>query len=269
MNAGTRPLGVTLLAALASAAMLPPSRCEASARYSFTDLGRTTNSRLIFTADGLVDPVPLSPGSLTRSSDGGYFFTLKHLDYGIQRTYASFEGGAPVPIPNLSPTPNTYAFAVNTSGVFVGMSSSREIDSQQGIAISFTMDGGTKPIAVPFGDSIGVAYGINDANQIVGTYNHNYNGGRGFLTEGQSTWDLNTLVDTYDQFLITGASDINASGQILARAFDSKDQVDHYLLLTPQAAPVPEPSTLLLVAAGVTFGIFRKKVLRACPFAAF
>ena len=123
-----------------------------------------------------------------------------------------------------------------------------------GTAFSFTIDGGSKAVLVPYLDSDATALGINEAGQIVGTVFHGASSA--FLTDGQSSWDLNTLVGPGGEFLLTSASDINDLGQIVGRSFDMRDDTDHFFLLTPTATP--EPSSILMFALGVSaYGLRR------------
>ena len=89
------------------------------------------------------------------------------------------------------------------------------------------------------GSSLSFAYGINDADDIVG-----YDNGVAFLYQGSGLIDLNTLISPTSGWFLQAARDINNNGQIVG--YGTHDGQHHAFLLNP----VPEPSTTVLAALG-------------------
>jgi probable HAF family extracellular repeat protein len=105
---------------------------------------------------------------------------------------------------------------------------------------SFLLSGGVlTPLSVP-GSTSTEAYGINDAEQILGTYYDANNVRHGFLLSGgsYSTLDPPGSIRTF-------AFGINDAGAIVGEYGDAAGNVHGFL-----ATPIPEPSTLLLLAIG-------------------
>jgi probable HAF family extracellular repeat protein len=135
---------------------------------------------------------------------------------------------------------DTFLYGINSSGQILGF----YIDAQH-LGYNFLLSGGTYNILdLPgtLSNPAGGAVGINDADQIVGRYgdgrtSHGFVYSDGSLT----TLDPPGSLETY-------ATGINDAGQIVGWYGDSAG-VHGFL-----ATPVPEPSTLLLLAAA-TFGL--------------
>jgi len=90
------------------------------------------------------------------------------------------------------------------------------------------------------------ASAVNDLGQAVGTSSLANGESHAFLYTGGQTFDLNNLIPLLGNWTITGAGNINDDGRILATAVTG--QVDHIVILVPEA--VPEPSSL---AIGILF----------------
>jgi len=103
----------------------------------------------------------------------------------------------------------------------------------------------------PTGSDGASALGVNSAGQVVGSYSVNFNGipgsgeFRGFLYENGNAVDLNSLIDPASGWHVDWASAINDRGQIAANGCNGFGCTA--LLLTP----VPEPSTVLYLVAGL------------------
>jgi hypothetical protein len=144
----------------------------------------------------------------------------------------------------------TSASAVNSSGTYVGTAYGQLANGYLGAAFMFTRSGGAQAVPTPYA-GLSSALSINDAGLIVGiSGGPSVSYGRAFLSDGKSSWDLNTLTDPGKDFLLTSATDINDRGQIVGTALDTANTSVsvHYYLLTPSATP--EPSSLLLLATG-------------------
>jgi probable HAF family extracellular repeat protein len=84
-----------------------------------------------------------------------------------------------------------------------------------------------------------------------------------FLYSSGTMQDLSSLVSAENDWILQYASGINDLGQIVGRMNNrSTGQTDAFLL-TPDAAPVPEPSTMLLLGGGIAGLAFwrRKKTM--------
>jgi probable HAF family extracellular repeat protein len=92
---------------------------------------------------------------------------------------------------------------------------------------------------------IGSAVAINDYAQVVGS-----SGGAAFLWENGTMYDLNTLLVGGSGWMLSEATAINNVGQIVGSGLINGEI--HGCLLTP----VPEPTTLLILALG---GLFLRK----------
>jgi probable HAF family extracellular repeat protein len=74
--------------------------------------------------------------------------------------------------------------------------------------------------------------------------------------------DLNSLVSGTD-LVLYNAQDINEKGQIVGNAYTADGHTSVAFLLTPDAAPVPIPAALPLLASGLAaLGVFRRRFLR-------
>ena len=94
------------------------------------------------------------------------------------------------------------------------------------------------------GSSVSHAYGISGSGQVVG-YADTPTGVHGFLYNGSTMIDLNTVIDPSSGWTLGFATAINDLGQIVGSGTNSLGQA-HAFLLTP----VPEPTTLCLLALG-------------------
>ncbi len=128
------------------------------------------------------------------------------------------------------------AFDINNFDVVVGDSTT---DGPNGVRPFIYSAGEMKQLPLPANALNGSAYRINDAGWVVGGYlpmgdSH----GRAWVNDGHEVYDLNSLIPAADQaqWIINGATDINASGQILVHATKPSDlQTIYTLILTPTA----------------------------------
>ena len=128
------------------------------------------------------------------------------------------------------------AWDINNLDVVVGDSTT---DGPNGERPFIYSAGEMKQLPLPANALNGSANRINDAGWVIGGYlpmgdSH----GRAWVNDGHEVYDLNTLIPAADQaqWIINGATDINASGQILVHATKPSDlQTTYTLILTPTA----------------------------------
>ncbi|HUV38116.1 MAG TPA: PEP-CTERM sorting domain-containing protein, partial [Planctomycetota bacterium] len=99
------------------------------------------------------------------------------------------------------------------------------------------------------------AYGINDNGQIVGySMSSDPLGAHAVIWENGIITDLNSvIVNLPDNVIVVQAQDINNYGVIVATCSVPTGEgyrYTHACILTPVQTPIPEPATMLLVAAG-------------------
>lgn len=126
------------------------------------------------------------------------------------------------------------AHDINNFDVVVGDSAT---DGQDGGMPFIYSAGEMRQLPLPVGASSGSADRINDAGWVVGSFSLNGHS-RGWVFDGHEPYDLNGLIPAADQaqWVIIGASGINASGQILVSARKPGEEFfSHALILTPQA----------------------------------
>jgi probable HAF family extracellular repeat protein len=94
------------------------------------------------------------------------------------------------------------------------------------------------------GGSSSIAHGINDSGQVVGWADTSGGNWHAFLYSNGAMADLNALVPA-SGWTLENANAINDSGQIVGYGINPSGSTDAFLL-----TPTPEPSTLVLLAAG-------------------
>lgn len=104
---------------------------------------------------------------------------------------------------------------------------------------------------LPGGPDYSVAYGINDAGQVVGV-SSGATGVRAFLWSGGVLQDLNCLIDA-SGWTLTNARGINNLGQVVGWGFNA-DGAQRGFLLTPVSAAIPEPSTWAMLLGFFSLG---------------
>ena len=91
--------------------------------------------------------------------------------------------------------------------------------------------------------------GINP-NQVVGWSQIASGAAHAFLYSNGSMQDLNLLIPSSAGITLTSAVGIDAEGDIIAYGTDAAGE-SHEYLLTPAESPVPEPSSLAVMASMV------------------
>jgi len=133
------------------------------------------------------------------------------------------------------------ATGINASGQVVGYCDVAEGYYQH----AFLYSNGTMADLGTFGGLGSQALGINSSGQVVGWAEINGGYKDAFLDSNGTMTDLNSLIDPASGWILGSANAINDSGQIAGCGYVGGN--DHAFLLTP----IPEPSTLALLLAGV------------------
>jgi len=146
---------------------------------------------------------------------------------------------------------SSQATDVNDSGEVVGFAS-----LASGYQQAFSMIGGTMVDLGTLGNS-SYAYGVNASGEVVG-YSYLTDGDQhAFLYYDGTMLDLNSLLPANSGWDLEEAFGINASGQITGMGLYDGQQMA--FLMTDPPAPTPEPSTVLLMAAGLGFIALRRR----------
>jgi probable HAF family extracellular repeat protein len=171
-------------------------------------------------------------------------FTLKSS--GITRATV-WSGGSRSELPDLAGGADySNALAINANGLVVGSSGV----AGGGHAFAWTAAGGMLDLGdLAGGDVASAAYGVNDDGDIVGTGSSAAQAQHALLWRGGQTIDLGALPAVQAAgWTLAQATDINNQGQITGWGWVGGQQ--HGFVLSPVAAPVPEPAAWLLLAAG-------------------
>ena len=136
------------------------------------------------------------------------------------------------------------AYGINDNGQIVGLGINPQGKSD---AFLYTIGGSVVDLGTLNGYQSSVALGINNSGQVVGFSTNSSDYEDAFLwTSTSGMQDLNSLIGS-SQWNLEFATGISNSGQICGYGINPSGQTDAYLL-TP--SPTPEPSTLVLLAAG-------------------
>lgn len=167
---------------------------------------------------------------------------------GVSQATAWLSAGSPLALGSLgSGLLFSEAFASNTAGMVVGRSNTG-VTTPGGTSVfgAFVWQGGTMSQLGTGGFTFSQANGINASGLIVGN-GTNISGlpSAALVWNGGTTTLLASLVNNTDGWTFSSAEGINDAGQIVG--YGTKGGVTRGFLLTP----VPEPSAIILFAAGL------------------
>lgn len=186
----------------------------------------------------------------TQKSNGSTRATLWN---GLTRTELSdLDGGADY----------STAVALNNAGRVVGSSAAAD----GGHAVYWTPAGQIVDLGdLPGGPVAATAYAVNEAGDIVGVGSIAGGENRALLWRGGQMLDLSSLAEVQTQgWVLNQALAINEQGQIAGWGYHDGQQ--RGFVLSPVAAPVPEPGTWALLAAGLG-GLAMRARRRVAPAA--
>lgn len=142
-----------------------------------------------------------------------------------------WENGVPEDLGNIGGDAWNTPTAINNQGTIVGFANQFPGIARTFQAFIWTKEGGMKPLGAVSGDTLSLAFGLNDKNQVVGLSVGGPYGIRAFLWNGVMT-DLNTVTLPSSPFLLY-ANDINDRGEIVGEAFDPNTNEAPAYLGTP------------------------------------
>jgi probable HAF family extracellular repeat protein len=165
---------------------------------------------------------------------------------------------------------SSFATAINNAGQVVGGST-----NASGVENAFLYSGGAMiNLGLSPGFLSSTADGINSSGEVVGDLTagsdgqYNFQSSSGFLWDNGVMYNLNSLIGPGSVYAISDAVAINASGQIAADACNTVTKACGVVLLTPNAAAVPEPSTLFMGGIGLlALGWTRRRKFTSLPSA--
>ncbi|HTQ08645.1 MAG TPA: hypothetical protein VMI31_01100 [Fimbriimonadaceae bacterium] len=159
-----------------------------------------------------------------------------------------YQNGAMSDIGTLPNTNMCNALQINASGQVAGFSYTASLGED-----AWIKSGGVFTDLGSLGGDKTWAYGLNDLGQVVGGSYVNSTDYHGYLYSGGTIHDLNSMLDASGAgWTVLSCRGINDGGQIAASATFAGGQM-HAVLLTP----VPEPSALLVSAAGIALLLLR------------
>lgn len=175
-------------------------------------------------------PLPPDPDSAaTAINDKGQIVGISGICAnaigGYSATHAVlWENGVPTRIGDFGGSAWNTPTAINNRGEVVGFSDfPGDSDTHPNYhAFLWTKDGGIQDLGTLPGDKRSIAWGINDRGEIVGQSTGGANGSHAVVWHNGVIHDLNGLVAPSTLTLVY-ANDIDASGEIVGGAFDSKD----------------------------------------------
>ena len=182
-----------------------------------------TNNRIALPAkweNGTVEPLPLVTGDF----DGDAFWindmgqAVGYSGNCLVATHgASWEHGVVSTLQDLGN--GAIAQVINNRGQIAGQIGSADGSTSIGGVWLNGKDGAVTGIVLPQGDAIGLASGINDAGQVVGsTLDPNFNWSHAFIWQNNVLTTLDTVFPASSNLFPTMANKINERGQISGMA---------------------------------------------------
>jgi len=145
-----------------------------------------------------------------------------------------WQDGSVTDLGNLGGVLNTYPAAINSRGFVVGQSDLAGDNTAH--AFVWTKEDGMQDIGALPGDSLSLAFGTNDEDQVVGVscVDITFSNCRAFLWRDGVMVDVNNLVKpgSTPLYLFFG-NDINSRGEIAAYAFDQSNGEFHAAVAIP------------------------------------
>jgi len=170
-------------------------------------------------------------------SEGGQITGFAKADRGLTRAtlFDPSGGGNNIDLGTLGGD-GSWAYCINDAGQIVGTSEDRP--GAWGNATLFDPTGAGNNIDLgTLGGDTSIARSINNAGQIVGSATNSQGDWRACLfdpTGAGDNLDLTAAIDPASGWILTEASDINASGRIVGRGVNLEGQV-HGFLLVPRS----------------------------------
>lgn len=197
------------------------------------DLGRIFLARLNTTSQLYTGSVSTSLGSNRRiasASNTGQSATGIDYEFGPNAWRAlRWLNGAGTQLPALSGFVSSWGFGINRSGTVAGLSSPASGWSTTTSRPTAWLAGSTTATDLgSFGAVGGLAYAVNNQNDVVGSATDPVRGGQAFLWRGGGLLDLNKLVLVPDGIL-RSARAINNRGQIVGTGFVGTNQIMFFL----------------------------------------
>lgn len=202
---------------------------------------------------GLPSNMQVSPSALTVTDIivGSY-----QIDHSYPHAFR-YENGQLEDLGTLGGGDDSYAHAVNNSGIVVGTYSLPEDEFGNSVSRAFIHDRVSMKDITPVGGTYSNATDITENGQVSGTFYLGDFSRRAFIygVDGARSFDLNTLIDPTDPskpfVVLNEAIGVNELGQIAANGGDSRNSRINGFLLTPVDSTKPVITAALTGTKGL------------------